>query len=324
MRIALWCRYGVALDAARARAVSADQAARSRTEAAQAALDAVAGGTKGTPSEVAAAEADVAIAKSAAVTAAQEAARRVAEAEVAARAAGLALAPARSALDLAELNKSNAADSLALRQRVAQISQADLGTAKRQAGVQIPVDEMLVVTAAPVRISEALVAPGATGEGPVLTVTNATVAVDGSLALDEAALIEPGMPVQLDEPELGIAEKGRVSYVAPTPGTNGADGFHIYFEVLVDGNPQRLPGASVRITVPVETSQGDVLAVPVGAVSLAPDGSSQVQVDRDGTLEPVTVVPGLVADGYVAITVEAGELAAGDQVAVGAEAPAGA
>ena len=314
----------VALDAARARAVSADQAARSRTAAAQAALDAVAGRTKGTPSEVAAAAAEVAAAKSAAVTAGQEAARLVAEAEVAARAAGLTVAPARAALSLAERNKANAGDALALRQRMAQIAAADLGTAQRQAGVQIPADEIVVVSAAPIRISEALVAPGATGDGPVMQVTNATVAVDSSLALDEAALIEPGMPVQLDEPELGIAAEGRISQVAPTPGTNGVDGFHIYFEVLVDGNPPSLPGVSVRITVPVETSQGESLVVPVGAVSLAPDGTSKVQVDRDGTIESLTVVPGLVADGYVAITPEGGSLVAGDQVVVGAEAPSGA
>lgn len=152
-----------------------------------------------------------------------------------------------------------------------------------------------------------------------MTVTDATVAVDGSLRLEESALVEPGMTVRIEEPDLGIAATGVVSRVADAPGTNGVDGFHVYFEVVVAEPPANLVGASVRLTVPVESTGAQVLAVPVSALSLAPDGSSRVQIERAGVLEFVRVEPGLSADGFVAVTPLGGGLEAGDLVVIGFE-----
>ena len=300
------------------RAAAADEAAASRTSAAQAALDGlVAGGPTASPLELASADADLAAARAAAASTARSGARLVADAEAAAAAAAGDVAPAEAfgqAMDEAE---RNAQEALAIRGRLGALAAQDLGTAQRQAGVQVPADELVVVPAAPVRVSEVTATIGSPATGPVMKVTNTAVAVDSSLALDEAQLITPGMVVQLDEPDLGIAATGVVSYVAAGPGTNGVDGFHVYIEVVVDGNPSSLPGTSVRITVPVESSDGEALVVPVGAVSLASDGSSRVRVDHGGTLEDVTVEPGLVAEGYVVVRPSGGTLEAGDQVAVG-------
>jgi peptidoglycan hydrolase-like protein with peptidoglycan-binding domain/multidrug efflux pump subunit AcrA (membrane-fusion protein) len=299
------------------RAADADTAAASRTAAAQAALDALTGPAAiGTPSEVAAAVSDLATARVSAVATQQDGARRIVEAEAALDAARAAVGPANAAVAAAATVREDAASTLALRQRVANVAEESLGTATRRAGVQVPADEFVVVPAVPARISEVSVVVGDPATGPIMKVTNLTVAVDGTLALDEAGLVHPGMPVKLDEPELGVAETGVVSEVATTPGTRGADGFHVYFEVVVDGNPKTLPGVSVRITVPVKSSGGETLVVPVTALTLAPDGSSRVQVDRNGTLEPVTVVPGLVAEGYVEVIPQGGSLDTTDQVAV--------
>ena len=137
--------------------------------------------------------------------------------------------------------------------------------------------------------------------GPLLTVTNAVVTVDGSLRLEEAALAKAGMTVTIDEPDLGINATGTIQRVAEAPGTNGVDGFHVYFEVLVNNPPPSLVGASVRLTVPVESTGGSVFAVPVSALTLSADGSSRIQREHDGALEFVTVTSGLAADGYVAV-----------------------
>jgi len=153
--------------------------------------------------------------------------------------------------------------------------------------------------------------------GPLLTVTNATVAIDGSLRLEEAIFAEPGMKVLIDEPDLGINATGAVSRVADAPGTNGVDGFHVYFEVVVDGSPASLVGASIRLTVPVESTGGSVLTVTVSAVTLSADGSSRIQRDQNGLLEYVTVEPGLSADGYVAVKAVDSTLEPGDLVVVG-------
>jgi hypothetical protein len=156
-------------------------------------------------------------------------------------------------------------------------------------------------------------------------VTNAVVAVDGALPLADATLVTPGMPVQIDEPDLGIAATGTVSQVAATPGTNGADGFHVWFETVVAGAPANLVGASLRLTVPVRSTNGDVLAVPTGAVSLAADGSSRVERDDGhGGTTSVRVEPGLSADGFVEVTPTHGTLDPGDLVVVGTDQPAGA
>jgi peptidoglycan hydrolase-like protein with peptidoglycan-binding domain len=187
------------------------------------------------------------------------------------------------------------------------------------AGVQFPADEVIFVESAPVRVTEVQVEPGDQPGGPIMTVTDVVVAIDSSVPIEEAPLLRTGMKAVIDEPDLGIDETGVVSQVAEQPGTNDVDGFHVYFEVTVDGAPPALVGASVRITVPIESTEGPVLSVPVSAVSLAADGSSRVQRSTDAGLEFVTVEPGLSAGGFVQVTPTDGALEPGDLVVVGFE-----
>ena len=194
-----------------------------------------------------------------------------------------------------------------------------LPDARAGAGVQIPADEVIFVRRVPVRVSKLLVKPGDVLKRSIMTVTDVVVAVDSSLPVEEAPLVKPGMKVVIDEPDLGIEAAGVVSQVAETPGTGGADGFHVSIEVIVDGAPPELVGASVRLTIPIESTEGAVLAVPVSALSLAPDGSSQIRRAVDGRLESVRVEPGLSADGFVEVTPIEGTLVPRDLVVVGFE-----
>jgi hypothetical protein len=107
--------------------------------------------------------------------------------------------------------------------------------------------------------------------------------------------------------------------VADTPGTDGVDGYHIYFEVRVDKAATPLDGFSLRLTIPINSTQGAVTAVPISALSLAPDGTSRVQAANNGVLEFIVVEPGLSADGFVELTRVHGELAPGQLVVVGYE-----
>ena len=194
-----------------------------------------------------------------------------------------------------------------------------LDNARAGAGIQVPADEVIFIEGTPVRVTKLSVRPGDQPSGAVMTVTDVIVAIDGSLPLEEAKIVKPGMKVVIDEPDLGINATGVVSRVAETPGTDGVDGFHVYLGVLVDGAPPTLVGASVRLTVPIKSSRGTVLAVPVSALSLGPDGSSRVQRQADGGLEFVRVKPGLSAGGFVQVTPIEGTLEAGDLVVVGFE-----
>jgi peptidoglycan hydrolase-like protein with peptidoglycan-binding domain len=194
---------------------------------------------------------------------------------------------------------------------------ADLEIARSKTGVQLPVDEIVYIPDLPVRVEQVNAVVGDAASGPVVAVTNNQLAIDSSLALDEASLVKPGMPVAIDEPDLGIKATGVVARVADTPGTFGVDGFHIYFEVMVDETPVALEGFSLRLTIPVQSTGGAVVVVPVSALSLAADGTSRMQVDNNGSLEFIVVEPGLSADGFVEVTAVDGTLAPGQLVVIG-------
>jgi len=299
----------MAIAAANNRAASAAVTSR------QAALNVLlAGGA--TPEEIAAAEAELAMAQANAEVTRLTGERDVAAARAALSTSGADVTSSLGDVRAAETALASANAVLSVRYRQADLVASDLALAKLQAGVQVPADELIFVASTPVRVAEA-VARSDQAIGPLITVTNAIVAVDGSLQLDEAPLAEPGMPVLIDEPDLGIKATGVISRVADAPGTSGVDGFHVYFEVLVDGSPPSLVGASVRLTVPVESTGGSVLAVPVSAVTLSADGSSRVQLDNNGKLEYVTVEPGLSAHGFVAVKPLDSALEPGDLVVVG-------
>jgi multidrug efflux pump subunit AcrA (membrane-fusion protein) len=150
-----------------------------------------------------------------------------------------------------------------------------------------------------------------------MSVTDNQLSIDSQLPLDAAPLVKPGMKVAIDEQAVGIKATGIVETVAATPGTRGVDGYHFYLGVRLENTPVSLAGFSVRLTIPVATSKGAVIAVPTSAVSLAADGTSRVQIDRAGVLEYVTVKPGLSAGGYVEVTAPDGQLAPGQLVVVG-------
>jgi peptidoglycan hydrolase-like protein with peptidoglycan-binding domain len=200
-----------------------------------------------------------------------------------------------------------------------EIISAEVDNARLKVGVQIPIDEIVFIPLMPVRVSQINVDIGESASGEVMTLTDNQLLIDSSLPLAEAPLVKAGLPVSIDEPDLGIKATGVVSRVADTPGTDGVDGFHIYFETLVDKTDLELEGFSLRLTIPVESTGDEVMVVPISALSLAADGTSRVQVETDGTLEFVVVEPGLSADGFVEVTPVEGTLTPGQFVVIGYE-----
>lgn len=194
---------------------------------------------------------------------------------------------------------------------------ADLERARRDAGVKVPIDEVIFLPDLPVRVEQVPVAIGDSASGPVMTVTTNQLIIDSSLPLAEAPLVKPDMPVTIDEADLGIQASGVVVRVADTPGTNGVDGFHRYLEVLVEDTASTLEGFSLRLTIPVKSTEGMVTVVPISALTLAADGSSRVQVENNGSLEFIEVEPGLSADGFVEVTPVDGTLTPGQLVVIG-------
>lgn len=194
-----------------------------------------------------------------------------------------------------------------------------LDTARALSTSRLALDEFIFVPELPVRVANLEVAVGDDAVGALLQVTNNRLVIDASLPLAEVQLIEVGMPVTIDEPSLGVSASGRISRVATAPGTDGVDGFHVYFETEVEKSDIVLEGFSLRLTIPVESTNGSALVVPVAALSLAADGRSRVQVSQEGGLAFVTVSVGLSADGWVEVTPLDGELSEGQLVVIGFE-----
>ena len=252
-----------------------------------------------------------------------ETARAAAEAKL-----ELARAAARKAQLEGELEVQAALDAQEAALRNAKLAAdrvdrlaADVDIAKRTLDMQVPADEIVFIPALPARVQEVTALVGHEARGPVMSVTDNQLVIDSALPLDAAPLVKPGMPVAIDEQALGIKATGVVTRVADTPGTHGVDGYHIYFEVRVDKTPTRLEGFSLRLTIPIKSTKGVVTVVPLSALSLAADGTSRVQVARDGALEYIVVKPGLSADGFVEVTPVNGPLAPGQLVVVGYKNP---
>jgi hypothetical protein len=284
------------VEAARNRAQHADKAAEAEIQAGIAERATVVVDPRGLATARAAADAKVEVGR-----AALKAARS--EGEMNFRAAQDALSLAEYEANLAAIR----ADRLA----------TELDRAKRKMGVQVPIDEIVFLPALPVRVDELTAAVGGQASGPVLTVTDNKIVIDASLPLDVAPLVKKDMPVEIDEQSLGIKGRGVVDMVAPSPGTHGVDGYHIYFLVRVDESNMPLPGFSLRLTLPTQSSKQAVTSVPKSALTLAADGRSRIQVENNGQLEYVTVEPGMAADGFVEVRPLTGTIKAGQLVVVG-------
>ncbi|MDQ4096674.1 MAG: hypothetical protein M3144_02230, partial [Actinomycetota bacterium] len=219
----------------------------------------------------------------------------------------------------ADVDKARAALTFAQRRLgLMQQRMARFGASASKYGIAVPADEVLFLPTLPVRVDDAKLKAGDEVVGPVMTVTNAQLIIDSALSRDDAKLVRQGAPVTLRAPDLGVDGTGTVTHVATSPGTNGVDPQRFYLEVTPNNIGTSLVGASVVQPIAVESTEGEVLAVPVAAVSAGADGVTRVEVQsRNGELRPVVVTPGLSAKRLVAVTPVGGELAPGDLVIVG-------
>lgn len=182
----------------------------------------------------------------------------------------------------------------------------------------LPADEVLFLPKLPVRIGEVTVKPGDVPDGPAMTVTSSELTVAASLSAEDVKLVHQGLAATIEDPDKGLRASGTVTVVAGTPGTNDVEPQRFYLEVVPKDAPPALVGSSVVVNIAVSSTEGEVLAAPLTALSTSADGTTRLEVqDPDGTTRMVVVKPGLVAKGLVAITPIGENLKAGDLVVVG-------
>lgn len=251
----------------------------------------------------------------------------------------------------AELNAATAArnaaynpDTSDLRAGVAaaQRALADARTALAEAQqatvTPLPASEVVYLTTTPRRVDSVDVRRGSMVSGsPIMTVSGATLQIVGNLDKADADLIAEGTEVVITLPD-GSEAPGTVQSVGPMrereqdePGFGGGGGGSadpnrrevvVVPGELTEDQRWMLQGSNVRIKIPVSSTEGEVMAVPIAALSAGPGGESRVEVLDEGARETrlVTVETGLAAGGFVEIRPVDGDLKVGDLVVVGTAA----
>lgn len=261
----------------------------------------------------------------------------------------IAVVRAQGALDVAVAarDEGNAApDTTAARaavtaaQRALTDAKTQLSEAQAAVLTPLPSSEVVYLASAPRRVDSVEVHRGSTVAGsPVMSVSGATLQIAGTVAPADAELIAEGSKVVIALPD-GAEVPGTVFSVgvdAPaTPGGQGGEGSGdgsgagstrervvVVPDALTEEQRAGLQGANVRMTIPVSSTEGEVLAVPTAALTAGPGGEARVEVlGDDGESVLVTVETGLAADGFVEVTPLDGDLAAGDRVVIGVNAGA--
>ena len=218
-------------------------------------------------------------------------------------------------------------------------AQAALATLEAEIGTIVPAGEIVFLPTLPTTITTLIGQLGAPPPGePIAQVSSTDTEIIGRVSTADAELITTGTPVIIELRDVGIETTGVLTDVrtpSSTPDPNnpgagsGSDSGRLEVVVVADDTTQirEFIGFPVRISVTVSATDEEVLAVPVAALSVAPDGTSRVEIERErargtrpGRTEVIEVTVGLAAQGYAEITPLGGaSIEPGDRVVVGTE-----
>ncbi|MQA33132.1 hypothetical protein GCU49_06055 [Modestobacter roseus] len=238
----------------------------------------------------------------------------------------------RDTLALAQLRRREldaAPDTAAQRAQLAaaqdQLDQArdDLAAAREAVLPVLPAGEVLYLAQLPRRVDAVAAKRGSVLDGAAMTVSGATLALSGTVATADARLLSAGMPASFELPD-GGEHAATITEVTPGEGEDARWTVALEPAPLTPEQVTELQGTNVRVGIPVGATEGDVLSVPLAALTAGPGGESRVEVvdgdPRDGARAEthlVTVETGLAADGAVEVRPADGDLAEGDLVVVG-------
>jgi peptidoglycan hydrolase-like protein with peptidoglycan-binding domain len=254
----------------------------------------------------------------------------------------LVLAEATYAEAVAPKDVSSARAAVTAAQERLNQARADLLLEASQVGTKMPSGEMVFLSVVPTTITAVNAEAGKTPNDPVATVSSTNSQIRGRISASDADLVRAGTAVKIELRDIDVETTGVVTKIEQNSGNqdggnqnggnqgggNGQDGEGRLTLVVTPDDPtvlQDFIGFSVRLTISVNSTDGDVLAVPVAALSVGPGGESRVEVERksgDGpdAVEMVTVELGLSADGYAEIIPAGGaSLQEGDRVVVGTD-----
>lgn len=235
------------------------------------------------------------------------------------------LATAVAERDLADRapDTTSQAAAVTAAQRALDRARTDLRTAQTQAMTPLPAGEVVYLAAMPRRVDAVNVARGATVSGtPAMSVSGATLQIRGTVPTADAELISAGtaaVVVLPDDTEVAatVASVGAERPEGDAEDTAGRTEVIITPTDLTEQQRTALQGTNVRVVIPVGSTGGEVLAVPLAALTAGPGGEARVEVLDGDTTTLLEVRTGLAADGFVEVTAVDGTLSEGDRVVVG-------
>lgn len=222
----------------------------------------------------------------------------------------------------APADTAEAQATLSAAQRSLTDAQTELAKARTGTLTPLPASEVVYLAATPRRVDSVEVSRGSVAGGTgVMSVSGATLQIAGQVPDVDAELIAVDSAVTITLPG-GEDVAGTVQsvgeVVAGTEPTAGRTRVVVVPGELTPEQRAELQGANVRMTIPVSSTEGEVLAVPTAALTAGPGGEARVEVlADDGTSTLVTVETGLAAEGFVEVSAVDGTLEEGDRVVVG-------
>lgn len=207
-------------------------------------------------------------------------------------------------------------------------AKTSLTEAEAVSGPMVPASEVVFLNDFPARVDTLTAKVGGIVSEKLMTVSAGQLIVNGSLTVNEKDLVRPGQKVKILSETTGSQAEGTVTSVAASPsveeeaddGKSALDGGGYAVVAQPDKPlPAELIGQDVRLTIEAASSAGQVLVIPVSAISASADATTTVTVlEGDGRLRRVEVRPGMTGDGYAEITpLRRGALVVGDKVVVG-------
>ena len=243
-----------------------------------------------------------------------------------------AIADAKDALQLVLVQREAAyapKDTSAEASAVAAASQqlanaeAEVVTAQENAQTYLPASEVQYLPGLPRRVDEITVQRGSTISGAVMRVSGATLEISASAVEADANLLAVGGVASLAMPDDSVLA-ATIKSIAPAESTDAAASAGRFTVTLTPGEmtPEQLvaiQGSNVRVTIAVSSTEGEVLAVPLAALTAGAGGESRIEISTGAEEETtlVEVTTGLAAEGFVEVTAVEGTLEAGDLVVVG-------
>lgn len=236
----------------------------------------------------------------------------------------LALAELQAVERLEPTDFSDEHEAIADAEEDLEAAEADLDALESEIGTVLPQSEFMFVANLPRLISRIDVEPGQTVTESVMRISGDDVTFTGGVPEISRQFVTVGSTVVIDDAGTGIEIQGVIAELADNPGTNGQPDSRYYFEVLPNDTFDSEAVVNVgnfRMTIPIERTEGEVLSVPIAALSAGADGSSRVEVARDdGTTELVEVIVGLEAEGFVEVEPVGQNLEPGkDRVVIGVD-----